>query len=561
MSRDSTRGARRRTRATRGSGGGDGLRPLRKNRDYRLLWSGAWVSFLGSRVAQVTYPLLVLWATGSAAYAGIIAFAASAPNLVFQLPAGALVDRWDRKRVMVVCALGRFLVLGSVPPVLLAGTINLVHLVVVVFVDGSLTIFYTLAERAIIRQVVDRRQLPDALSQNEVRSRVAGLVGGPLGTSIFGLAKGVPFMVATLAHLISVLAIMRIRAKKPEARPPKPQQPALAAPAAQQKAPQKKPSLMSDIREGIVWLWRQKTLRIAILLYSITSALFPFISLGVPVILVVEEGRGPATVGAVSAVSSIGGIIGSAATNWLMKRFGIRPLFIGVHVSWFLLMVAMAFARTPMAIGAVFAGLNVVTALFGVVGAVYQMKVTPADMQGRAGATVGLLVLGATALGSLGAGFALQGLGSVHTIWAVSGVMLFLTVIAIVSPGLRAGARDPAFTVYAGRHRREERAEEMDTYLTQARTLRVPVSAESLTIPLKLPNLGAAHPFAPPPYIPNQHDPSDPNATRWDIPVMSPQQQPAEEKRVAGDPAPAKTTTRSDIPLPRRRPPGDMERT
>src|SRR5215208_3237104 len=75
---------------------------LRHNRDFRLLWVGQAVSALGSNISITAYPLLVLALTGSAASAGLVGFLGSLPYALLQLPAGAYVDRWDRRRVMLV---------------------------------------------------------------------------------------------------------------------------------------------------------------------------------------------------------------------------------------------------------------------------------------------------------------------------------------------------------------------------------------------------------------------------------------------------------------------------
>jgi hypothetical protein len=75
--------------------------PLRHNRDFLVLWSSQLVSTLGSQVSLVAFPLLVLATTGSPARAGVVGFANTIPALLFYLPAGVLVDRQDRRKLMV----------------------------------------------------------------------------------------------------------------------------------------------------------------------------------------------------------------------------------------------------------------------------------------------------------------------------------------------------------------------------------------------------------------------------------------------------------------------------
>jgi MFS family permease len=88
--------------------------PLRHNRDFLWLWSGQAVSVLGSQISAVAYPLLVLAMTGPAAKAGVAGFAAGLPYLLFPLLAGAVADRWNRKRIMICCDTLRLAALASI---------------------------------------------------------------------------------------------------------------------------------------------------------------------------------------------------------------------------------------------------------------------------------------------------------------------------------------------------------------------------------------------------------------------------------------------------------------
>jgi len=88
---------------------------LLRNRDYMLLWSGQVISTLGTTASSIIYPLLILALTNSPIAAGIAAALGSAPYIVFSLPVGALIDRWDRKRVMILSGIGRGLTLASIP--------------------------------------------------------------------------------------------------------------------------------------------------------------------------------------------------------------------------------------------------------------------------------------------------------------------------------------------------------------------------------------------------------------------------------------------------------------
>src|SRR6266699_146606 len=90
-------------------------RSLWHNRDYMILWSGQLVSAFGSRVSVIATPLLSVSLTGSPALAGLIFALGTLPGVVLSLPAGALIDRWTRNSVMIVCDCGRAIALGSIP--------------------------------------------------------------------------------------------------------------------------------------------------------------------------------------------------------------------------------------------------------------------------------------------------------------------------------------------------------------------------------------------------------------------------------------------------------------
>jgi MFS family permease len=92
--------------------------PLRRNRDFLVLWSAQLVSTLGSQVSMLAFPLLVLARTASPAKAGLVGFANTIPALLFYLPAGVLVDRHDRRRVMVAASAIGAVALGSIPAAL-----------------------------------------------------------------------------------------------------------------------------------------------------------------------------------------------------------------------------------------------------------------------------------------------------------------------------------------------------------------------------------------------------------------------------------------------------------
>ena len=133
--------------------------PLHRNREFRLLWSGQAISALGSQITLVAYPLLVLAVTGSPAKAGVVGFARQLPIAVLALPAGALADRIDRKRLMVTCDAVRAVALASIPIAIVAGSVPYALIVLVAVIDGAGFVFTYVTERGAMRQLVAPEQL------------------------------------------------------------------------------------------------------------------------------------------------------------------------------------------------------------------------------------------------------------------------------------------------------------------------------------------------------------------------------------------------------------------
>jgi MFS family permease len=131
------------------------LRPLIFNRDYMLLWTGQVVSAVGSSMSGIVFTLLILAITttptdplGNEALAGFAAALFSLPYLLFSLPVGALIDRWNRKRVMIISDGLRALNIATIPIAIFGGWITPWQLMVNAFIEGTFFVFFNLAEVA-----------------------------------------------------------------------------------------------------------------------------------------------------------------------------------------------------------------------------------------------------------------------------------------------------------------------------------------------------------------------------------------------------------------------------
>jgi|SRR5579875_8387 len=386
---------------------------LSRNRDFQLLWTGAGISYLGSRVSAIAYSLLILWSTGSAAKTGLVTTAALLPALVVQLPAGLVVDHWDRRRTMVACDAGRLLLVGSVAVVVASGRVWLPQLLVVAFCENSLMVIYRVAERAAVPNVVSGSQLGTAMARNEARGQGAGLIGQPIGTFLFAAAQWLPFGFTAINHLISLTTLLFIR------------QPL------QNRAVRRPPQrIRQRLAEGFTWIWHQTYLRWALLLIAGSNILFQVLTLAL-IVIVHHEGHSAVTIGFIAVANGVGGMIGALTSGWWMRRLSIRRIIIGINLCWAALMPLIAFADSPVYLAAVYFGMIYAAGVGNVAGLTYQLKITPDNMQGRVGSVANLLTSGANSVGALAGGFMLASWGSRHTVFVVGGVMLTLALLSL----------------------------------------------------------------------------------------------------------------------------------
>jgi MFS family permease len=396
----------------------DGIPLLRRNRDFRLLWLGSVVSVLGSRASAIAYPLLVLALTGSPADAGLVGFTATIPYLLMQLPAGAFVDRWNRRYVMIACDGGRAVAVGSVVLGLALDRIALVQIMAVSFIEGSLYVFHSLAKPAAVRNIVHPQHLPVALSQIEARERGAALLGQPLGGFLFDLGRAVPFIADTLSYLASLAALLLIKSRF------------------QGERSETRSAFTTEIAQALAWLWWQPFLRATTLLVAGSNLLFQALNLLV-IVIAREHGASSTAIGLLLAGFGVGGVLGSLAAPWFQRRLPMKAIVIGANWVWALALPWIGIVDNLVVLGVVLGVMAFVGPLWNVAIDVYRLLITPDEMQGRVGSAISFLAWGAMPLGSLLAGYLLDAFSSWTTAMVLSAAMILVACAASISPAIR----------------------------------------------------------------------------------------------------------------------------
>ncbi len=405
---------------------------LWRNRNYLLLLGGQAISTVGTQVSQIGYPLLALALTRSPIQAGLLSAVRTLPYLVLGLPAGALVDRWDRKRLMILCDSGRALALGSIPLALALGHLTLAQLYVVALVEGAFNAFFNLAETAALTHVVPKEQIPEATARNEVTLSTGSTLGPALGGIVFGLGVALPFALDAISYAVSVVSVRFITVELNEER---------TAVAGGVRA------LLAEIREGMAWLWAQRLMRFLALLAG-GANLVESGSLLAVILLAQRMHASAAAIGLILAAGGAGSIGGALLSGPLMRRLAFGRLTLGVFWLWALLLPLYAVAPNPAALGLITMLSYGVVPIFFATQYSYRLQLVPDALLGRVNGVFRLALFGGQPLGLALAGPLLERLGAVPTILVFAGVLALLALAATLNPHVRTA---PSVAVAVGR--------------------------------------------------------------------------------------------------------------
>jgi MFS family permease len=392
---------------------------LWRNRDYMLLWSGQTISTIGGSMSGIVFPLLILSLTSSPAAAGFAGALFSLPYLLFSLPVGALIDRWDRKQVMIRCDIVRAINLASVPIALALGGLTIWQLYVCAFIEGSLFVFFNIAEVAALPRVVTKEQLPAAAGQNEAAFAAAGLIGPPLGGFLYqAIGRAAPLLVDAISYLLSVVSLLFIRTTFQQER----------------TAPQR--HLRAEIAEGMAWLWRQPLIRYMAFLtggLNLVNAASGLLG----IVLAQRLGASETQIGFMFSVGAIGGLLGALIGGQIQRRFTFGQVIIGTVTLSALIFPLYAVAPSYLAIGVVFGALYMMSPIYNVVQFSYRLSLIPDELQGRVNSTFRLLAFGFQPLGAALCGLMIERLGPIATVAIFAVWYVLLMIATLLNPMVR----------------------------------------------------------------------------------------------------------------------------
>jgi MFS family permease len=393
---------------------------LFRNPDYLGWWTGNSISALGSSVSSIAYPLLVLFATGSVAKAGLISSAQLIGLLVSSLWGGALADRVSRRAILMTGPLVQAAILGAVAGLVGSGHVAIGLLALAAMLSGIASGAVLGASTPALRKIVPKERLPSATGQAMGRDLAADLIGSPLGGLLFAITRWLPFAADAVSFGFASLGAALIRTPLGPDRS--------AAPAGT--------TMLQEVTAGIRFIVREPFLRFVTIWASLASTISEAFVLLI-MALVKYRGGGPAEIGVVASIALVGGIAGAVLAPPVAKRIRARLVMYLAGWAFVATVVLVAWVRQPWQIGLIVFFTMGVNVPLNVVLEAYEVRLVPDRFSGRVSAAGRFGVYGLQWTGPLIAGLLAVTFGVPGAILALAVALVPLVLSLHVTRSLR----------------------------------------------------------------------------------------------------------------------------
>jgi len=381
-------------------------------RNFRWLLGSSWISNIGDGLALASGPLLIASQTHAPFLVALSVLLQRLPWLLFGLHAGALADRLDRRRLVVLVDLARAGVLAALAVTIVTGRVSIAVVLATMFLLGTAEVFADTTTGTLLPMVVEKRDLGIGNARIMAGIITANqMVGPPIGAALFALGMAFPFVVQAVCVALGAVLISRMRIT------PLPR-------------PTEHTHVGQDIREGFRWTWGHapvRTLTLAIVTFNVTfgAAWSVLVLYSINVLDMGEVGFGMLT-----SVGAVGGLFGTASYDWLERHFSLALIMrVGLTIE--------TLTHFALAVNTSFVVALVIMFVFGAHAFVWgttsrtvRMRAVPTEFQGRVGSVYLVGVFGGLVVGSALGGLIAGAWGVTAPFWfAGVGSAVILTLI------------------------------------------------------------------------------------------------------------------------------------
>ncbi|MFI9644985.1 MFS transporter [Streptomyces sp. NPDC052040] len=393
-------------------------RARRGKRDFGIFWAGQTLSVLGDSFALIALPLLVLDATGSVARMGLLTAVGGAASVLAGVFAGVVVDRVDRRRLLIACDLVRMLLYGLIPLLWLTGP-RIWLLYAVLPLCEAVGMLFSVAYVTVVRQLVDGERITAANGRLNATAAAAGVIG-PVAAGAVAAWAGPVAAVAVDAASFGVSAICMVLVRFAPAAGPGPAAPPLR--------------LRRDLLTGASYLWHHPVLRTLTVLLS----LFSFLQLGLNDLLIYhlkhDLHRSDHAVGTVLAVGALGTVAGSLLVARIRRGLGFGPTWIGAVALCGPALAGIGWARSAPVVALLTTVFLGSTAVAGTCSMSLRQEVTPRHLLGRVTSAFWTIHYAAAPIGAVTLTWAAQHRGTAAVGVAAGVSCTAIAALALLTP-------------------------------------------------------------------------------------------------------------------------------
>ncbi len=396
------------------------------SRGFLRFWCGQTFSQFGARVGTLAMPVIAVDTLhAGSTQVGILGAASTVSFLLVGLPAGTWVDRWPKRRTMMVAALLRSLVVLAIPCLWFAGRLGIWHLYVVAALVGLATVFFDVAYQSYVPFLVHEGDVGRANARLEAAAQLAA-TGGPALSGLLLRVVSVPVLM--LADAISYLVSLGCLAlvKDSEAR----------------RTAGRRRSLAAEIGDGLRFVRDQPVIRRLVLAMGFSNLFLCMVVTLLPILALRTIGLDAFMLGVVMTCGSIGGALGASVAPLLRRRLREGTVIAGGLFTAALFVMVDPVAgllaehrplATVLLMTAEF-GMTVAALVYNVTQVSLRQRLCPKRLLGRMNASIRFVVWGSMPVAAVLAGWMSSLLGVVPALW-IGGIGSLLTALPVLGIG------------------------------------------------------------------------------------------------------------------------------
>jgi predicted MFS family arabinose efflux permease len=388
--------------------------------NYRLWFIGQVVSLVGTWMQATAQGYLVYELTHSAAFLGYVSFANGLPVYLFSLYGGVIADRIPRRKLLVITQATMMVLAAALAFLTFSHFVQPWHIIVLALLLGTATAFDTPARQSFVAELVDRKDMTNAIALNSTMFNIGTVIGPAVAGLVYAWAgPGWCFTINAISFIAVITALLLMKLS--------------GVTTNDSRGPQG-----GAIKEALLFAWNDKIIR-ALLLNLLVIGVFSFSLLALVPAWAVNILKGDAaTNGWLLSARGVGSLIGALMIATIGSRGFRGKIWTSGYLLAPLFLAAFALARwLPLSLFILACAGWALMAMINITNTLVQSHVSD-ELRGRVMGLYALIFMGGTSLGSLIAGWVADGIGEPNTVLLFSCVVFAMAVFTYIThPGMR----------------------------------------------------------------------------------------------------------------------------